>query len=238
MLHVLHGTDFKPLRKKLHTLQEALEERRPDAEFFTIDDESFSPSKLEEFIQSQGLFENKYIVTLDRCFLNEEAKEEILQRIEEIADSPHAFILVEGDVEKNVLKNLKNHAQQVWSFNHSKPRKKDEYKIFSLTDAFGARSRKDVWVEYQKALSAGKDPAAIHGMLFWQVKSIILAQETKSAEEAGMSAYPYKKATSFAENFSRSELYSFSSELVELYHEARSGEFDLAPALEQWLLDL
>lgn len=235
MLYVLHGQDFKAMREKQHSLIDALHEKRADAEVFVMDDENFSTSQLQEFIGGQGLFENKYIVTLDRCFLNEDAKSEIMDRIEEIAESPHAFLLVESEFKKKDRKTLIKYAQKVWEFEREEEQE-DEYKIFSLTDAFGKRDTKEVWVEYQRAKNAGEAPEAIHGMLFWQVKSMMLAQSTKSANEASMSSYPYKKATQFSANFSEDELKKMSRELTTLYHEARRGVYELESAIEEFLL--
>jgi len=237
MLHVLYGTDYKSLRKKLDSLRKAFEKKRPDAEFFTLDEESFSAAKLDEFIQGRGLFEDKYIVTLDRCFLDDTAQDEIIENLDEIAASPNAFILVAGELDATIQEKLENYAERAWEFSmHDRQSEQEEYTMFDLTDAFGRRDPQAVWVEYQQAIRSGKEPAAIQGMLFWQVKNMLLAMQTADADEAGMSTYPYKKATQFSKNFSNDELQQLSAELINIYHQAREGRFDMETKLEAFLL--
>ena len=52
MLYLLHGTDFKKSREKLHLLIEALLKKESSASQFRIDDENFSEDLLEEMISS------------------------------------------------------------------------------------------------------------------------------------------------------------------------------------------
>src|SRR3989344_8757951 len=77
---------------------------------------------------------------------------------------------------------------------HEKPvldKKGREFNIFALTDAFGARNKKDAWIIYQKALLAGLSAEEIFFKIIWQVKSMLIASRTKSVEETDMKAFPY-----------------------------------------------
>ena len=76
------------------------------------------------------------------------------------------------------------------------------------------------------------------GILWWQLKTLLLAQKTGNASEAGMKDFPYKKAKQALPNFAAGEVESLSLSLLTLYHQGHSGEVDIDEALELWLLSL
>jgi DNA polymerase III delta subunit len=118
------------------------------------------------------------------------------------------------------------------------PKGRPDFNIWSFTDAVGARRKKEAWVLYQKALAAGLAPEEIFYKLVWQVKTLLLAQKTKTAEEAGMKEYPYSKAKVSLKNFTTSELQNLSTDLVLGYHGARRGEGEMETMLEKIILSL
>src|SRR3989344_9363077 len=61
---------------------------------------------------------------------------------------------------------------------------RSDFNIFALTDAIGARKKRDAWVLYQKALAAGMAPEEIFFKLVWQAKTMLVAGKTASAIEA------------------------------------------------------
>ena len=113
-----------------------------------------------------------------------------------------------------------------------------EFNIFALTDAFGSRKKKDVWVLYQRAILLGVSAEEILFKLFWQLKSMLLAGRTKTAFEADMKAFPYSKSKSFLKNFKPDELSKLSEDLIVGYHQARRGKGDVETLIEKTLLSL
>lgn len=113
-----------------------------------------------------------------------------------------------------------------------------EFNIFTLTDALGARKKREAWVLYQKALASGLSPEEIFFKLVWQIKTMLVAGKTRNAEEADMNAFPYNKAKSFLKNFKEGELEKLSEALVIGYHEARRGKEDMETFVEKILLGL
>ena len=235
MLYLFHGTDHEKLRAKLASFREALHTKRPEAELFKLADEDVTPARLEELAGGQGLFERKYIVQLDRVLENADARSAVLDTLSSLADSDNVFVLVEGELDKSVLKKITKHAADVYAF-ETKQTTTQEFNIFSLTDALGARDKKKLWSGYIKALRAGKAPEEIHGVLFFQVKAMLLARECDNAADAGMKQFPFQKAKRYAGNFSEDELTALSRSLITTYHNARRGEGDLEENLEQWVV--
>ena len=88
----------------------------------------------------------------------------------------------------------------------------------------------------QEANAASLRPEEIIGMLWWQLKALRLAKITRTAEEAGMKEYPYKKAKQSLGLFKDGEVEQLSHSLLELYHDAHQGKRDMDLALEEWVL--
>ena len=65
---------------------------------------------------------------------------------------------------------------------------------------------------YRKAIDKGEAPEALHGMLFWKVKSIILAGDKNK------------------------ELLILLDKLITVYHEARRGNGELETGVERFIL--
>ncbi len=113
-----------------------------------------------------------------------------------------------------------------------------EFNIFALTDAIGARKKRDAWVLYQKALASGMAPEEIFWKLVWQSKTMLIAQNTKSVTETEMKPFPYNKAKGFLKNFKPGEIEKFSESLVIGYHQARRGKGEIETLVEKTLLRL
>ncbi len=239
MLYFLYGEDKDKARAKATGLVETLLKKKPDAAFFKLTDENFSEAHFEEYIGGQGLFENKYIVLADGLFGNKEIKEFVVKRLKDLKESQNIFILREGETDKATLTKIEKNAEKVQEFALANaPQKKEEFKIFSLTDAFGRRDRKALWVLYQQAKLANVEDEQIHGILFWQVKNMLVSMQTKSAADAGLNPFVFTKAQGFARNFKNEELVKKSAELVELYHDARRGIHELGSAMECFILSI
>jgi hypothetical protein len=112
------------------------------------------------------------------------------------------------------------------------------FNIFSITDAFGRRNKKEAWILYQKALSSGISAEEVFFKLFWQVKSMLIILKTTNIAETDMKPYPYDKAKGFLKNFSKDELEKLSADLVGGYHRTRSGQGGLNTLIEKIFLGL
>ncbi len=238
MIYLLYGADKDKARTKANELVQSLLKKKPDASFFKITSENWNESVLQEYIGSQGLFEQKYIVLLDGLFELKDAKEITLKILKEMKESPHIFIFREGELDKPTLGKFERNAVKVQEFSEKgEAVKKKEFNLFSMTDALGQRDKKNLWVLYQKAKQAGMEDEQIHGTLFWQVKSMIIAAGSKNAGEAKLNPFVFSKASAYAKNFSEEELIKLSGNLVTLYHDSRRGVHDLDRALEGFILE-
>lgn len=233
MIYLLHGTGEHEAREKLHGLLASLFKKRPDASYFHITDED--EHSIEELIGSQGLFEQKYIVVYDHLLVDTEKKKEYVKELKAFKESPHVFIFLEGKLDAKTKASFEKHAEKVQEFTSSEI-KKEAFNVFSLTDALGRRDRKALWTLYQKAQRENVSYEEIHGILFWQVKSLLLAQSGKTAGEAGLNPFVFRKSLGFVKNFTKEELTSMSSRLVRISHDAHRGMCDFGTTLERFIL--
>ncbi|MBX4198036.1 hypothetical protein KW782_01745 [Candidatus Parcubacteria bacterium] len=241
MIYLLYGSDTEKSRSKLHELVGSLVKKKPDASHVRITDETFTESSLDEHISGMGLFSQKTIVELDNVFRNKEAKPVVLERLKDIAESENIFVVLEGELNAGEVKKFEKHAEKVQEFDepHSAEASRGgDFKIFALTDAFGKRDRKQLWVLYTKAKRKNISDEEIHGILFWQIKALFQAKSAKNAKDAGLNPFVYQKSQGFLKNFQETELQTTSSKLVSLYHDARRGIIDFGSGLEMFILSL
>lgn len=238
MLYVIYGTDIEKAREKSHALFEALKEKKPDASAGTIGMDDITLEKLDELTQTQGLFENKQILFMDRTLENKDVREVMLEKIDAIAESPNIFIFFEGKLTKEILKKLEKRAEKVTEYESTEEKKKESGSFFHLADALGSKDKKGLWVGIREALDNEAAAEEIHGILFWQAKSLALAKMTASAGEAGLNPFVYGKAKRYVSNFKEGEIDYLLSKLVHMYHKAHRGEVDFEIELEKFALDI
>lgn len=234
MLWVYSG-DSKKCDTEKSKLLVALRTKQPDALVYTISGENSNQNILDELLQSQGMFSQKYIVIGHGLLDGEESEILIKENLERIGKSEHAFVLVENELGPEIIKDIKKYAYKFEEFSVAKKFTSDPFRI---AEAVGNRDSKMLWKYVTEDVLQEVQAEEIHGKIFWQVKFMLLALKTKSPLEAGMKEYPYKKAKSFAKNYTKEELEKMILELVEIYHEGHRGGVDLATSLEQWILDI
>ena len=247
MIYFYYGTDTESARKKAKVTVDSLLAKKPDATLVKIGDEDLSIDKITELTSSQALFSNKYIIFFYRTFDNKENKELIIKNLKEFATSENIFIFAEGKIDKTSLTKIEKKAEKVQEI--IKPEKSlnkkeklaligEKIDFFEFADALGRRDKRGLWVLYQDALAEQVPAEEVHGIFFWQVKSMLLAKKCKNAEEANMKSFPFQKAREYSRNYKDGELEKISSDLVAMYHEAHRGSIDFFVALEKFILEL
>lgn len=243
MLYVFHGTDIASAVTKATSLVDSLRAKRPDASYVRVEASQWSPSIIEEHIGGQGLFSNKYIIYLDRVTENIEAKESFAEFAQVIAESANIFIVLEGKLNAELKKVFEKHAEKMVECEKKEVAKSfgggnGEFNIFALADAVGARDSFKAWSVYRRAVDEGNEPESIIGTLFWQVKSMKLAAQAKSAGESGLSPFVFAKAKRAAGNYSGDELNRLTDKLIMIYHDAHRGMCDAELVVERIMLGL
>jgi DNA polymerase III delta subunit len=264
MIYFLYGDNseesLRAVNKKASALAMELIKKKPDASLFTLTSENWNPAAIDEYTGSQGLFEHKYIVLMKNILSgdgsekksggtseNKERKEKFIETIDLFAASPNIFIIAESGIDKASLKKIEKKAEKVQEIKvpattaiiatNISGKVRGDFKIFDLADALGGRDKKRLWILYRQAIDAGKVPEEIHGIFFWQVKSMILASRSTSAALAGLKPFVYSKSKRFAEGFTADELTHILERLVSIYHDAHRGLHDFETAMEIFILE-
>lgn len=244
MLYFFYGENSSEGRRKAREMMDGLLKKKPDAAFFRITSENWNASSFEEYLGGQGLFNNKYIVFMDNLLDEPIAKEFVMENLGNIKASQNIFVWLERKVAKPVADKIKKSVEKAHEFLEESekgggfPSRGGDFNVFSLSDAFGRRDKKSLWVLYQKAVALGVPAEEISGILFWQIKNMILASESKSAGEAELKPFVFSNAKNFAKNYKDEELKKISSELVSIYHNSHRGISDFEGALEKFILKI
>ncbi len=250
MFYLFYGTDRDAARAKMKAVLSGARKKRPDAEVFAMNADDFSPSQLEAFAAGAGLFEKKYIVCIDGVGEKKEMLESVVERLPALKETENLFLFLEGKLDAKTAEKFKKYAEKAEEFKiptdgerkfatgPSQSFSLKDFNIFSLTDALGKRDKKNLWVLYRRAVELEIPSEEIAGVLFWQIKSMILAAETASATEAGLNPFVFSKSKNYAKNFKPGELAEISSNLVSLYHDAHRGVHEFETSLETFVLSV
>lgn len=233
MLTVLYGTDTQRRRARQEALVAPLVKK--GAQHLSFSDTSFDPDALRTIAEQSSLFGEMTVVTVSGIGDNAELRESFLGIAKGLAESSQIFILSENALLAPFVKSVTGAGGTVEKFEGVK-KKAETFNTFALTDAYAARNRSQAWSLYRGAISAGIAPREIHGLLFWCIKNMIIAEYSPNAESAGMHAFVYGKAKSAAKGFQKGELQKLLVEVCALVHEATYGGLDLETAMEAFIL--
>lgn len=242
MIYFFYGTDTDKARARARGVIAVMKKKRAGAEYFRITADNFNASFFEGLIGSQGLFERKCIVFADGVLENPEVKSWLAERTGEIAKSENAFVFLERAVDVATLKKFENGAQEIKKFDAEVAGfggfAKRDFNTFALSDALGARDKKQLWSLLCDAFMRGFTPEEINGVLFWQVKAMIASAQAGNVSASGLNPFVYSKSRRFASSFKQEELVALSRALVSLYHDSHRGLRDFASGLERFVLTI
>ncbi len=229
MLYVLVGDNQDRKKEVLAKLLKTHQE----SELFYMNDDSFNPEVFANFLGGGDLFSLKYVVVLD-SLVDTEAGELIVERARDMQDSDNIFVLKEIAMLKDASTNLKKNAEKFETYDLPKI-EKSKFNIFSITDAFGARDKKNTWVMLQRALRAGISAEEVLNILIWQTKNLLFVKRSADMKSTGLSAFVYNKSKQYGSNYKENELVDMSRKLTSFFHESHLG-LELGPNLEAYLL--
>jgi DNA polymerase III delta subunit len=238
MIYLFYGNNQDMARIKATALVESLQKKRPDASFFKLTEDNWNEAVFDEYLAGQGLFVAKYIIQANNLLGNKEIREYVEDRLAAMKEAEHIFVLVEDELPASIYKKLEKNAEKILECSSEEKAAKREFNLFSLTDALGARDRKKLWMLYREAADGGAVAEEVHGVLFWQVKSMLVAAQSADMKAAGLSPFVYNKSKGYAKNFKKEELAGLAVSLMSLYHEAHRGATNFELGLEKWVLEV
>ncbi len=231
MIRAFLGDDPITVRVKAH----AFLEKGLYSETLRVTQETYSPGILLELAQSQSLFGEAAPVILDYLDEDDAVAEVLMDTLDVLHQSDRLFVLM-GYAPLAPAK--KAFAKAKVDFEEVRPLPLGErFNTFALADALARKDKKSLWLLLSRASRAGIESEEIAGVLFWQMKALRLAAQTKSAKEAGMKDFPYNKAKGALKHWKDGELEMVSEALLKAYHDGhKDAAMDIA--LERLALSL
>ncbi len=239
MLYVIHGTDIKKVRSKAQDLVAALQKKRPDASLFRMNKESWNADLLGEAVSTVSLFSPKNIIILDSLIAEEESAEYIIEHLTDFKETEHVCVLIEEKIAKEYLKDLTAKAEKIEEHELKKDagfQKREAPQTFALADALVMKDNKKAFKIFFNLKEDGLAAEEIHGVLWWQFKTLFQVMKSKTTKETDVSPYAYSKCKSAERNWTDLEVGSILDKLVSMYHKAHRGEIDFMSDLERLCL--
>jgi hypothetical protein len=236
MIYFIYGDSAK-IFKKSNELIDSILKKNADATFSKIDSDNFNDFSLDEVIGGQSLFTGKQIIYLKKLFENSQFSDQLLKKIKEISESPNIFIITEEKLNKPVLNKIEKASEKIQNFDIKKTVFKKDNSVFDLANALGDRDTKKLWALYQEKIKTVR-PEEIHGILWWQVKSILAAVKSGNAKDSGLKPFVFQKSIAFSKKYTKEELENISDQLINMVHSSRRDGISLDLALEKFILSV
>ena len=243
MLYLIYGTNINKVRAKQKELIGIMQNKQPNVSLYKLSSENWNNTLFDELLSSQGLFLAKYIVTLDKLLENKEIGPSVMSAstLKDLKESEHVWIIVEEKITAVNLKKFEKVAFKILDFNNvggESDDKKQKVNAFSFAEQFASRNKVGAWNEFLKLRDAELAGEEIHGVLWWQMKSVYLAKFSMTADGSGLTLYSYQKALRFSKGWEIKELNAMLDRLAEMYHDAHRGNVDLLIELEKASLQI
>ncbi|KKW24783.1 MAG: hypothetical protein UY70_C0024G0007 [Candidatus Kaiserbacteria bacterium GW2011_GWB1_52_6] len=215
MLHLYTGTDREKAREEMNTAVKkvSLAGQAKDTDVVRVTD-AHTPADLKSVFEGAGMFGGVRTVVLEGVWGNEEMRALAETNLKYMRDSEEHFFIFEEKPDAATRKSIEKYAEDSKRFDLKKGDERTT--IFALASALRSGNKKALWVSYQREL-VGNAPEAIHGVLFWGAKDMLL------------------KARSDSE---RSRARKLIAQLAELPHESRRRGVELEYALERVVLSV
>ncbi len=155
-----------------------LKKEAPRARIERLLADSVGPDRLTDYFGA-SLFGEERAVLLEGFFGTAALREVVEASLSLLAASEEHFIIIEPNLLAPQKKKLAAHTKHL----DEKQKEKAERPMgnFDVADHFARHERSLAWVAYRKVLAQGESAEALHGILFWKVKDLLLkgAKDTK-----------------------------------------------------------
>jgi len=233
MLEVFYGKDLITLRLKAQAV--ILPRLKDGGEAIYLEDDNYQPGLLLGLSETSSLFSKETVYVIDLPNPSEVLFAEFIAEAEALSNSANFFVVLVEALTADDKKKLKSHVSILEEY---KKEAGVKFNPFTMAEVLALKDKKSLWFLLQEAKRNHLAAEEIIGTLWWQLKALRLAANTKNAEEAGMKDYPYNKAKRALSNFKTDEVNQLSKKLLNLYHKGHRGEVDLELSLEEWVLQL
>lgn len=233
MLHLIYGNDAITVRQQAHDFTSIEEKKGMKVE--RIETDNYSQGVFSDIVGAVSLFGEKTLYVIDTPSGKIEMYEDVIVNLEAFKNSDNTFLVIEEALLAPQKKKFQKYTETLEEY---KSPAAERFNAFGIADCLSRKDKKTLWLQLQEAKQAKLSAEEIIGTLWWQLKSLRLAQNTNSAAEAGMKDFPYNKSKRALGAFKEGELERLSKGLLTVYHDGHLGKVDIDIALERWMLTL
>ena len=228
MIYLFHGSDVEKVRTKAFAWVAAARAKEPNLAYARLSREELTSAALEDVASSGGLFVKRLLILIDDPFpaagVVPEGEDDdavmvsvLDDHLDELAESDNAIVLLAPKLAAVKVKKFVAKAKVEYRFD--KPAAAEGGRGFNsaFVNALANRSRAALWLELNRALSAGDAPEMLHGLLHWKARDLM---------------------SNGSRAWSSQESRQLSLDLIELLQSSRRGGIPLSLALEQFALSI
>ncbi len=237
MIYILTGTDQIKRQKEIEKIRKA----EGGESAFLLMTHLFEEGSLDvydELFSVRDLFGKKNFIRI-KNWNNDEG---LVSKIKEYSDfflkEKNILVLETDSFTKTIEKKLQKLEPTMVSVGDVST-KKESTALFALTDACLARDKKRAWTLFFDAKKRGVSPEEIHGLMWWQYKTLALVSKTPKKEwsSLGISPFVLKKIESSLIKYKKEDVTSIINEFFSLVYNARQHSRDSYNALELFILE-
>ncbi len=229
MIELFFGTDYDTIHSAIEKIVHTYEGQGFSKK--NVSGEEYGEEEMLEMLLGEDLFSSRQIIVVSGI-LKFPSVVEVLCAWQEGDHPTKKIIWRESTVlatDKKIFKKAGIVLQE-----YKKTSIKDN-RIFQLTDQLANRNTKQFWMSYQTLLQDGVSAHHMIGLLWWQMKTMILVAQSK--ENPGLAPFVYTKTKKAIQNYTPQELHEKAKMLVALYHRGHAGDA-IEILLEKFILSI
>lgn len=136
--------------------------------------DAHTPDDIRAALAGPGMFGGPRVVVCDGIMggTNDENRAQLIAALPGLKKSKEVFFVVEGVLLTDARKQFEKYSEESERFDAKKPA--EEKTIFQLANALQSGDKKGLWLGLMREEAKGTVPEAVHGLLFWGAKQMLL----------------------------------------------------------------
>ena len=177
MLYIIYGDNIERRKKAKASIY--LKENKENVNManlvINLETEN-KEQKISEAINTQSLWGDNQIITLDKILEDKETKDIIYENLEALKNSGNKFIIEETKINAAVLTKISKYATKVYDctvgelVNNRGNNRVPEKSPFKLCDYIAAKDKKNAWLELMRLYQTDIESEPLHGAIWWKLK--------------------------------------------------------------------
>jgi len=217
MIYLFHGSDVEKTRSKAFEWVAKARTKEPNLIYARLAREELTVSTLEDAAFSGGLFIKRLLVLIDDPFQEENPTDILEERIDILAASDNAIIILAPKLASAKAKKLVAKAKVEYKYDLRLAPSETRGFNSNLVNALALKNSEKLWVEINRAIREGDAPEMLHGLLHWKARDLM---------EKGSRVWKPQESRQLSLN------------LISILQSSRHGGLDLSLSLEKFALSI